>query len=234
MSFIPQFDPDQFKPKPPPKVALQMDRDSVVRVIGLFVSGELTDIQSRLAYKPILRDWQRHDYERARERATEQYKFLMAHWGTPQAVDRSLTALHSIRGLERLWGEENPKVPFPISETPYLIAQTVPLIFRDGSYEYDLGNYLIMIPLGGDIKGMHWVPMRDPHTERRHPHHQWVREGYFNTCLGTYHEYVERSLDMGDIVGLTRFMAQYIQTYNPSSPLVHLQTIPHARRRHAP
>jgi hypothetical protein len=216
---------------PQPKVKL--DQKSVMICVTAFIGTSIQknreEIQS-LEYAT----WATPDYVRGKTNQCEQRIAILSGWKDLAVVDRRLTNILSIKGLVKVWGELTPHVPFLIGRTPYIIAQTEDVILADEREQWNLGPYMIMLPLGGQVGEMHWVPVRDPECRARHPHHGLLRSydgepREANTCLGTFHSYVETALRMGDIVSLLRFMTDYIKSYNPASPLYHIEDIQHAR-----
>ncbi len=83
---------------------------------------------------------------------------------------------------------------------------------------------------------MHWIPVRDPLTWDRHPHHR-IRQQLIDpsqmevsTCLGGFADSVPMALAIGDVNTVLKFMVNYVQSWNPDSVLRHMNQIPHARR----
>jgi hypothetical protein len=148
-------------------------------------------------------------------------------------IDRYLTGLSSIEGYTKIWGERHPDVPFTIPNLPYIMALTTPveithnwgtdhLAMRSmrpqGVVTYDLGVYRVMIPLGGATGDIHWIPLREPLAEERHPHHTfWRYQREASTCWGSYRDYVVRIVSSGEFIPLLRLCSRFVHDYNQNS-----------------
>jgi hypothetical protein len=244
--------------KPQTTAAMEVDLPSITTVFKPFMESEvqkLKDIQAN-ARAGMKRAVAKRD-RRAALRWTESYQksqrsmtLLRSRWGDVGdvlhgmgGIDRYLTGLSSIEGYTKIWGEQHPDVPFRIPDLPYIMALTTPveithnwqsdhLATRDmrsqGTVTYDLGVYRVMIPLGGATGDIHWIPLRDPVTELRHPHHvfrSYSREAA--TCWGSYQDYVVRLVSDGEFIPLLRLCSKFAHDYNQNSPLTHVGTIRH-------
>ncbi|WP_119071571.1 hypothetical protein [Aggregatilinea lenta] len=241
-----------FKPKKVvQKPAVQVDVDGIIKIVKPYVRDMVAradrDIES------TSRDVEYVTGERARVAALERLQIAKAHkaalkqrWGA--GIDAYLTGLFSLKDYTHIWAEEHPKVPFRIPGVPYIIGQTTEVEFEIGPFDrvsndpvgqvrrYDpvpgrrvsAGQYRIMIPLGGAVGDVHWVPMRQPDTLSRHPHHH-LGGGVPRTCWGTFAGYVTSLVANGEFVPMIRLCGQFCHVYNPGSPLIHLSSIPFLR-----
>jgi len=158
----------------------------------------------------------------ALEKSIDQYKelrrLLRARW-TNLDLDNYLTRMTTIPGLKRIWGEDKPSAPLRLSNHPYLCAQTQTVILE---HRWDMGEYTILIPLGGDVTEMHWIPNRQPTATNRHPHHGVDREGIPHTCLGSFRQLFDVALEGADAVTLLNLCVRYINSFDAGSQLYHI------------
>jgi len=240
MGILGNLDADFFKGKvAAPKVTLH--RESVMEVIAAFVTHTTADLTRKIDEINNSRYYRPHEKEQRTTKFQAQLD-IMSVWNDPAQVDRRLTKLMAIPGLVKIWGEMSPRIPFPIGKVPYLMAQTEDIILEGKSryweteQRWDLGPYIIMLPLGGQTGEMHWIPMREPTTHNRHPHHR-IKPSIVNrdqlevsTCLGGFADSVAMALQIGDINTVLKFMTDYVKSWNPDSVLRHMEELPHARR----
>lgn len=234
MGILSNLDNDFFKPKTVQQT-VNFNRDSFMACIDLFVETEIAEAERQIERLEHA-NWGNREESIEKQR---QKIAVISGWKHKELVDRRLSSILSIKGLARVWGEVHPHIPFHTSTKPYVMAQTTDVILLDeqNGSKWDLGPYIVMLPLGGLTAEMHWIPVRDPKAYARHPHHGimeqdgWsLKKGDANTCLGDWHGYVEKSLVVGDATSLLRFMVDYIQTYNPNSVLYHMGRVLHAKR----
>ena len=232
MGILSNIDNDFFKPTVT-QSKVTFDRDSFMRCMHYFIKEALTDTSAKISEFEHA-TWGTPYRIKELIDEQEQRRSVVSVWVNKEKLDRRITNIVSIDGLTRVWGEVHPHVPFQISLKPYILAKTTDVILTDDDDKsrYNLGPFIIMLPLGGQVAEMHWVPIRDPKAMARHPHHGLSRRGTneTNTCLGSFQEYVARSLMVGDIVSLLRFMNEYIRSYNPHSTLYRIHEIGHSER----
>lgn len=98
---------------------------------------------------------------------------------------------------------------------------------------WDMGPYIIYIELEGLKNGLisnpHFIPLRSPLTENRHPHHKarpsspnWPYDPLQfvpSTCWGSFGPIVSDCAKNGDIVELFRAFHAYLSRYDSGSPL---------------
>lgn len=114
-----------------------------------------------------------------------------------------------------------------------MIAYTLPIqIFEKSNTrgecgKYLLGEYKVMFDVSKKIvpDNIRMIPMRQPDTEDRHPHH---RAQY--TCWGSFGGLISMTCSTGDIPEVFRTLSIFLSTYNAASPLVHIHSIPFATR----
>jgi hypothetical protein len=236
MGILGNLDNDFFRPVVA-RSKVVFDRDSFMLCINTFVETEIADAEDEMR-RIRAQSWLRDNRADELTERQQQKIAVISGWKNKQLTDKRLSSILSISGLVRVWGELHPHVPFIIGRKPYIMAKTDDVILTDdddGS-KWNLGPFVIMLPLGGQVGEMHWVPVRDPKCHARHPHHGIFdgrygrQDGGANTCLGSYQSYVANALAMGDVTSLLPLMSNYIRSYNPHSPLYYMREITHAER----
>jgi hypothetical protein len=152
----------------------------------------------------------------------------------PAAFDYQLTRLRSL-----------PYTNFKVVRQPdwnncgvtYLVGTTKDIIMIDAmDYKWKLGQYDVYIPLPsfkrGSIEEMHFIPLREPLCQNRHPHHygsakdideddiEYPTQRSPQTCWGNFGQIVTACTRSLDVAELFRSLAFYVERYNWDSPLV--------------
>jgi len=107
--------------------------------------------------------------------------------------------------------------------------------------EISLGEYRIYVPveplMERTFSGVHFIPVRDPFTNHRHPHHT----AYYdkrpdtpllmaqNTCLGSFSGPISAALEFGRLSDYLVLLYTFLTVYNSGSPLTRLENISHRR-----
>lgn len=158
-------------------------------------------------------------------------KGILSYW---KRLDEKLARLINLP-VSRIWGQHRIQIPFECFEGPHVLVLTEPVIleapYGPEADIFDLGTYVIAIPLGGTKYQIHWIPTRDPETPHRHPHHH-VRGENPNTCFGSFNAYVDNAMSSGDFATVIRLMVEFVNIHNAASPLIPLRrgsTITHAK-----
>lgn len=201
----------------------QIDIENVKRALSRAMKKRLKEIQAEMNQS------QRGSEERNQNLAIIQ----LAIQKRLLDLDTMLGQLASM-GLEAVYTKQNVKIRRQDGDIadlggPFLVGRTPPVTLK-ASYKYDLGKYLILIPLENRrYDNIHLIPMRKMNTHTRHPHHTWRGGSYSSTCFGGFQRWVIQSLFAMDLNGLMRHMIKFANTIAPGDQLTSISQMDHAR-----
>lgn len=170
-------------------------------------------------------------------RARAHAQQLLAFGKGLDRVRRNLDALLAgfAGDVTRITADVNPRIPFRSDDGPHLLLQTPDVIVEHANHEtrrtdiYNLGPYVILIPMVMTPRDprVHWIPVRDPKTPTRHPHHHTYNQGEPATCLGTFANPMHTMWQHGRLVEYATLCTNFVHIYNQDSPLVGMGSITH-------
>ncbi len=234
-----------FAPKPrnvKPQVKVHLD--SIRLVLKSYVRSEVErlkrairedEMSIRILEARQTRSYMIYRHKNALDSHRAALQSLRSKWGSEEAIDRYLTGIYTLRQFTKIWGEERPRVPFSITDVPYIIGETTDVVIEHGGSrrlaagKYSLGPYRIMVPLGGALHDIHWVPVRNPDAINRHPHH-YLGNGGPRTCFGSFADIMQVTVEGAEIIQALRLMGEFCHRYNESSPLILVRDIPNLQR----
>lgn len=125
----------------------------------------------------------------------------------------------------------------------YLVGQTHEIRIGAGSSKWDLGKYLVAVPVNAfdtnSLDGFHFVPLNAMTTTERFPHHYATGTDKHpldmnpRTCWGSFPSVISTLVHDGDIAELFRLLQVYLTRYDPGSVLVDIRRVSHAQGVHA-
>jgi len=216
-----------FTPKAPPKPKIALDAEAIT---GALIEAYKAQIKKLVASVREMSEYARPDKHTIKRRM----RTIRELRQRIERIDKDIESIYTLHDkLTKVWVQTNPRVPFEYTPGTYLIAETTPVVIEhkgtDTTETYDLGPYILMVPaFQAYVEDIHWVPIWNPETRDRHPHH-YVSGGTANTCLGTFAPYVISCLQEVRPVELLHLSAKFVHIYNQGSPLVPLYDISHAR-----
>lgn len=153
-------------------------------------------------------------------------------------MDYELTRLRNPRFTKIQVVGSEVKIGNKIVKDKILVAQTNAITV---SKKWDLGQYRMYFPYTSLVNrsstGFHFIPLRDPRTYNRHPHHRSHDRvenplvANTSNCYGSFGGHVSHALYQGRLVDLLIHHYLFLSVYNPGSPLVRLSNVEHAREK---
>lgn len=246
------FGIDDLSPQAPKKPKVNVDVPSLTEAFTYWLRGEIKELTQALARSKRWYDQAKAsgDKRQIRQAAADlkethaRYMFLKNRWKDP---DKYLTRIFNLNGYESIYGaitidEIFDRLPFSkveaeegldddyelvLSPNPYIVGITTPVHFFYRGH-WDMGQYAVLVPLGGVVQEIHWIPFDEPSRLARHPHHGVSYTGESNTCFGSFRSSVVLASAEGEYATLLELSSRFVHTYNPSSPLYEL---PRSARR---
>lgn len=117
----------------------------------------------------------------------------------------------------------------------YLVGHTTDVLMNN---RWEAGQYKLAVPykaaLNGNLGDVQMIPLKDPFTYGRHPHHTAAFRGETNpldmscgTCWGSFGTTIMHASNESNLTELFRLLRIFLDRYDPHSPLT--TTWPHMK-----
>jgi len=170
----------------------------------------------RQAYRHNERDLEEKSWEiqrLARKNAELRQRIRTHNLLTRKRIERKAREDHS--GLVRMLGRGLGSIQV---ESGVLRAVTAPVEILWGGYTYEMGRYVISIPLG---EGRLTIKPRDCNEVEGYPHPHVATDGA--PCLGNVGATVAQLLGEGEHFQLVTTLLEFLRSYNPDNPYLRLE-----------